>query len=147
MASWLTLELDTTPPNVEIYSPTYLAKDSTNQIEIVADEVLAKSGHNIYTVDANRIIRPLNLTYDNNKLYGNIDVYDYPVGQLYIFAQLLDDVFNTSILYSKTVNVVNNLGKMKLNLSTANTSTNISSLENLVNSSIATNEPKISIES
>jgi len=107
MASYLTLMLDTTEPDIELLLPSYTTQQSNTEITIIANETLAESGHDIYIIDSRGIRTDLTLTYNGNELVGLIDFGSFPMGMATVYARVLDEVHNLSGIVSKSIRVMN----------------------------------------
>ena len=108
MSSFLTVNLDTTKPSVEIYAPNYVATNSIMEVLIVANEDL-----DIYQdvqMVYGDISIPLIFLQENNKLKGLVSLHGVPEGILEISVQVRDVVHNLSDKVVKTVNALENKG-------------------------------------
>ena len=108
MSSFLTVNLDTTKPSVEIYAPNYVATNSIMEVLIVANEDL-----DIYQdvqMVYGDISIPLIFSQENNKLKGLVSLHGVPEGTLEISVQVRDVVHNLSDKVVKTVNALENKG-------------------------------------
>ena len=108
MSSFLTVNLDTTKPSVEIYAPNYVATNSIMEVLIVANENL-----DIYQdvqMVYGDISIPLIFSQENNKLKGLVSLHGIPEGMLEISVQVRDIVHNLSDKVVKTVNALENKG-------------------------------------
>ena len=108
MSSFLTVNLDTTKPSVEIYAPNYVATNSIMEVLIVANEDL-----DIYQdvqMVYGDISIPLIFSQENNKLKGLVSLHGVPEGILEISVQVRDTVYNMSDKIVKTINALENKG-------------------------------------
>ena len=108
MSSFLTVNLDTTKPSVEIYAPNYVATNSIMEVLIVANENL-----DIYQdvqMVYGDISIPLIFSQENNKLKGLVSLHGVPEGILEISVQVRDTVYNMSDKVVKTINALENKG-------------------------------------
>ena len=108
MSSFLTVNLDTTKPSVEIYAPNYVATNSIMEVLIVANEDL-----DIYQdvqMVYGDISIPLIFSQENNKLKGLVSLHGIPEGKLEISVQVRDTVYNMSDKVVKTINALENKG-------------------------------------
>jgi hypothetical protein len=104
VASSFTLELDTTPPQIEIFAPSYTSNTSLTTITIEANEDLAKY-QNIYMTDQYSNTYPLYFIQRGNKLIGYVNFMSN--GGIYtIYAQVKDEVHNESDLISFSIRVL-----------------------------------------
>ena len=108
MSSFLTVNLDTTKPSVEIYAPNYVATNSIMEVLIVANEDL-DIYQDIQMVYGDISI-PLIFSQENNKLKGLVSLHGVPEGMLEISVQVRDIVHNVSDKVVKTVNALENKG-------------------------------------
>lgn len=108
MSSFLTVNLDTTKPSVEIYAPNYVATNSIMEVLIVANEDL-DIFQDIY-MSYEGVSVPLTFSQKNNKLKGLISLHGIPEGKLEISVQVRDVVHNLSDKVVKTVNALENKG-------------------------------------
>lgn len=125
IASFFELELDTTPPNIEILSPSYTTKSASIEIMIEADEELS-SYQNIYLVDNNGETHPLVFKHMGNYLEGVIATNMIPVGVATIYAQLKDTVDNISKLVSYSFKVIGG-NPLSLNINDFHAEINVNS--------------------
>ena len=108
MSSFLTVNLDTTKPSVEIYAPNYVATNSIMEVLIVANEDL-----DIYQdvqMVYGDISTPLIFSQENNKFKGLVSLHGVPEGILEISVQVRDTVYNMSDKVVKTINALENKG-------------------------------------
>lgn len=108
MSSFLTVNLDTTKPSVEIHAPEYVATNSIMEVLIIANEDL-----DIYQdvqMVYGDISIPLIFSQENNKLKGLVSLHGVPEGMLEISVQVRDIVHNLSDKVVKTVNALENKG-------------------------------------
>ena len=108
MSSFLTVNLDTTKPSVEIYAPNYVATNSIMEVLIVANENL-----DIYQdvqMVYGDISTSLIFSQENNKFKGLVSLHGIPEGKLEISVQVRDTVYNMSDKVVKTINALENKG-------------------------------------
>lgn len=107
MSSYFTLELDTTPPKIELFGMNYTAKGADYDIEIRSSEPLML-WQDIYIIDSSgsRIDVTLSFSDDRTALKGTVTFRDVKAGLASIYAQLKDEVGNLSNLALITVNVL-----------------------------------------
>lgn len=129
MTSWQYLELDTTAPTISLNIPSYTTRDILNYIEVISNEKLALSGHEVYIIDTLGNRFNLNLSLNNNILYGYSQFNDYSIGPATLYAKVLDEVNNISNIQQKTFNIIDTLGRLKVNVS-VNTNKTILNIKN-----------------
>jgi hypothetical protein len=106
MSSWFSLELDLTPPSLEIIAPQYTLKDISTSITITSNEPLL-NWQDIYIVDSNNIRHDLTFLYEDDQFSANVTLNDLSYGIATIYCQLKDTVDNQSSLMSKSINIWN----------------------------------------
>lgn len=105
MVSFFQLELDTTAPALEIFSPTTASASTRTRIRIQADEELANY-QNIYAEDMSGNRQKLHLLYHNTYFESDV-IFQYDNQIITIAAQLQDTVGNISDLVTKQIRVLN----------------------------------------
>lgn len=135
--SYLLLELDTTPPEIEIIAPRYTTHDITNEITITANEPLS-SFQEIYTIDSQGNRFNHTFKHNGNEFIGSIRFNELSFGVATIYAQLKDEVGNPSALVSKPIEIKESLSRLNLsisdscrNITTSEKVRNIKSTENV----------------
>ena len=113
MSSFLTVNLDTTKPSVEIYAPEYVATNSIMEVIVMANEDL-DIFQDIY-MSYEGVSVPLTFSQENNKFKGLVSLHGIPDGKLEISVQVRDTVYNMSDKVVKTINALENKG-LKLNI-------------------------------
>jgi hypothetical protein len=116
LSSYFFLELDTTPPVLEIYAPAYVTRDLDAEVIIQSNEILGTN--EVYTIDNTGTKRSYTFSYDEetNQLKGIITFSDYPFGVSTIYVQAKDDVDNQSSVVSKEITVKESLTRLRLNM-------------------------------
>jgi hypothetical protein len=99
------LELDTTPPVVQILAPRYTTKDTETEILVVADEDLAVY-QDIYIIDNKGVRHDFTFYQEGRELLGLVFLRDLPHGIATIYARLRDEVHNLSSLASRTIRIL-----------------------------------------
>lgn len=105
MASFFQLELDTTPPVLEIFSPNNASAREHTRIRVQADEMLS-TYQNIYAVDdaGNR----QDIVFNYGGTYFETDVtFNFDNKLVTIVAQLKDTVDNLSDVVTKAIRIIN----------------------------------------
>lgn len=124
MSSYFTLTLDTTPPNIEIYAPTYSNRQSNNTITVVSNEKLSDF-QDIYIIDHDGVRHDVIFSFDGDKTFtGNVVFSNYPIGMLTIYAQLKDTVNNMSNLASFNLTIITTDDSLMLDLTMSELSMN-----------------------
>jgi hypothetical protein len=96
MSNSFLLELDTTPPQINIICPPRTIPNNTLEIQIQSNENLG-DWQEIFIIDNNNVKHDLILSKINSKTYlGYIDFSEYPIGLAKIHAILKDEVNNAS---------------------------------------------------
>ena len=108
MSSFLTVNLDTTKPSVEIYAPEYVATNSIMEVIVMANEDL-DIFQDIY-MSYEGVSVPLTFSQENNKFKGLVSLHGIPEGKLEISVQVRDTVYNMSDKIVKTINALENKG-------------------------------------
>lgn len=106
MSSFLTIELDTTSPKIEINTASKVIVGTNSVININSNEALS-SFQNIYIIDSSKIVR--NYTFamrSPTELVGAVRFSDYGIGIATIYAQLEDEVGNISELATFEIEVL-----------------------------------------
>lgn len=116
MTSYFTLTLDTTPPNIEIYAPSFSNKVSNNTITVVSNEPLS-SYQDIYIIDSKGNRHDEIFSFDGDRTFtGNITFDNYPIGMVMIYAQLKDVVDNPSNIATANLTVITTDDSLMLDL-------------------------------
>ena len=103
--NYFILELDTTPPVIEIESPDYTTKREPLPIIIQANEAL-DVWHDVFIIDSQGTRHDVILTLNGDKLEGFISFNDVHNGVATIFARTRDEVFNVSNIAQKSILVM-----------------------------------------
>jgi len=105
MASWFNLELDTTPPHIDINIPNRSIPQNVIEIIITSNEVLS-AYQDISIVDAANVTRYYTFFASNeNTLMGYVDLQNYEIGMATIYVRLKDEVLNLSDVRSASINI------------------------------------------
>lgn len=105
LASFFQLELDTTPPILEIFSPNNASSSTKTRIRVQANEELLDY-QNIYALD--EAGKRQNITFIYHKDYFETDViFKFNNQIITIIAQLKDVVGNISNIATKTIRIIN----------------------------------------
>ena len=100
-----TLELDTTPPTLEIISPQYTLRNTETEIIIQANEELALY-QDIYIIDPDGVRHDFTFSHQGDSFYGLVTLSELPLGISTIYAQVKDEVHNLSPLTSRPILIV-----------------------------------------
>lgn len=104
MSSYVIIELDRTPPAIEINAPKYSTTVSYNIITIDCSESIGSQ--EIYVIDSLGVRHDYIFEVEGNKLIGNIRFINFPIGIVELYAKITDDVGNISNLISTAINVM-----------------------------------------
>lgn len=116
MTSFVYIELDTKPPEIQIFAPSYTTTKIANTIRIEANEPLSDY-QEIYAIDSNGIRHDYNFNKaEANLLIGEVSFFDFPLGVATIYAKLQDEVDNISDLVSTTIMIRENLTLLNLTI-------------------------------
>lgn len=133
MSSYIILELDTTPPEIEIYAPSYTTTELFNEITIVSNENLSDY-QEVYVIDSNGIRH--NYTFHkekDNEYVGIIKFTLFPVGMAKLCARLMDDVGNLSNIAEKPIEIKESLTILTLDINDRHTGLSVNeSMANMV---------------
>lgn len=97
--NYIILNLDTTPPNLEIHAPNYTTRTSNTIISIESNEELS-TYQEIYILDSEGVNHELTFSMVDNELLGNVYLHGFPTGIATLYVRLKDRVDNVSQLYS-----------------------------------------------
>ena len=132
--SHILLELDTTPPIINLYAPRYTINDSINVITIESNEKLAHY-QDITLTDSQNNTHALTFQRESDTRYiGEINFNNFPLGEVYISAKMKDEVDNLSATVSAVIEIKANIEaiRVKINDSTIVNSNLQSKLRNEV---------------
>lgn len=104
MSGYFTLTLDTTAPTVSILAPSYTTPQTSDEITVLGNETLSTT-QDIYIIDSNGVRRDYTFDYQTDRFVGLVSWDGYPYGPATIYAQIKDEVDNTSALASKSINI------------------------------------------
>lgn len=118
MASYIYLELDTTPPEIEIYAPSYTTTDVLNEIVINSVDDKEIVSHEIYVIDSNgnRHDYTFQKSEDGTQYIGIVVFSLFPIGMTTIYAQMTDDVGNISNIVERSFEIKESLTTLVLNI-------------------------------
>lgn len=142
------LTLDTAPPQVNIYAPTYTNRLTTDEIRIESSEPLGEF-QNFYIIDCEGNKHNLIFTQESDTVYtGQLTFSGYPYGIATIFAQVKDTVDNPSRLATASINVIPVFNSYSLNMNLTEAVTGVVMSEKASNHSLSeqTNELTLSEE-
>lgn len=105
MNSCFHLILDTTPPQLEIYAPSYTTKNARTPIIIKANETLS-SYQEIYIIDSYNNRHDLTFAHDGDSFVGELYFKSYPIGISTLYVRVKDEVDNLSKLYSHSISIM-----------------------------------------
>lgn len=116
MTSFVYIELDTKPPEIQIFSPSYTTTKITNTIRIEANEPLSDY-QEIYAIDSNGVRHEYTFNKEEaNLLIGEVGFFNFPLGVATIYVRLKDEVENISDSASATIMIRENLTLLNLNI-------------------------------
>ncbi|WP_100406686.1 hypothetical protein [Bacillus solitudinis] len=98
------LELDTTPPVIEIVAPTYTVSDAETEIIVDSNEILAEY-QDIHIVDSSGKRHDVIFLYQGDYFYGKLIFNEFSIGIATIYVRVKDEVSNLSDLAKKTIDI------------------------------------------
>jgi len=104
MRSFLTIELDTTPPTIDIQASSHAFQGELVEVIITSDKLL-DDWHEVYIIDSNGNKHDYNFNIYEDKAYGLINCSKLPFGLSTLSMVFRDDVWNRSKIYSKNITV------------------------------------------
>lgn len=117
MEGYFTLTLDTTGPNITVYSPQYSDRTHTNEIRFISNETLMDY-QDIYIIDSQGTRHDEVFSFNGIDEYiGNVVFTDYPMGIASIYGQFKDDVGNLSNIAISQINVISTFDSLVLKIS------------------------------
>jgi hypothetical protein len=108
MPSYVYIEIDRTPPMIEIYAPSYTTNELLNEITIESNEDISDY-QEIYVIDSIGNRHDYTFEIEGNKAVGIIKFSNIPIGISTIYARLKDDVGNISNRVYKPINIKESL--------------------------------------
>lgn len=124
------IELDTTPPKIEIIAPPYTTQYSLTEIRIVSNERLLNQ-QEIYVIDSDGNRTNFTFAIRENELIGKVVFNGLPTGICTIYARCVDEVENVSDLVSKPINIIKSeFIKMKTSIKGMNNNVSTDSMKN-----------------
>lgn len=116
MASYVLIELDTSPPLIEIYAPGYTTKDIVNQISIVSDEELDNT-HEVYSEDSTGEVRHYTFHKTAPNTFTGLIRFSNALGIVTVYARVKDTVGNFSNVVSKSIEIKESLNLLTMEVS------------------------------
>ncbi|MBU8908490.1 hypothetical protein [Desertibacillus haloalkaliphilus] len=104
MPSSFVLELDTTPPTLEITAPSYTVPSQETEIIIEANEPLDEF-QDIYIIDGKGTRHDVIFQFGKDHFYGKLSFSQMSIGIATIYVRLKDEVHNLSAVYEKTIDI------------------------------------------
>jgi hypothetical protein len=140
MSSYFTLELDTTPPIVEIHAPNYVINGHYLEFKVSANEKIDPGRFIAQAIDngSNRYPIILNWEEDEQLFSGLIDTYGFVDGITNIEVTLFDNVHNQSTA-TKALKVYKSISEIKLTTKKYENTINIKSRVNTIKSKMRKN--------
>lgn len=114
--NYILLELDTTPPQLEIYAPKYTTKETENHITIESNERLS-TYQEIYIIDSNGNKFNLHFDLKENILFGKVKFNHLSLGIATLFVRVKDEVDNLSDLYQHKIEIKDNISRLRMEIS------------------------------
>jgi len=105
MSSYFILELDTTPPILEIIMPNYTIRFLETDIILSTNED-AMEFQDIYFIDSSGKKHSATFFQDNDVFTYKTNFSGFSIGIATLYCRLKDSVGNLSQEYSKTINVL-----------------------------------------
>jgi hypothetical protein len=105
LSSYIYLTLDTTPPEIDIFTPNYTTNSARTEITVTSNEPLAQ-WQDVYIIDSLGRRHDVVFRNDGDELVGEIIFDGYPLGISTVYARVMDEVGNKSALASKSFNIV-----------------------------------------
>lgn len=139
--NYFTLELDTTPPSLQILTPNNAPSNNTTIVRIEANEELA-DWQNIYAIDGLGNRQDLSFNYHLTYFEGEV-TFNFENEVITIFAQLKDTVDNISDIVSKPIRILNG---QPLTLILNSKSRTLECAELTTNINVSTSDRKISTD-
>lgn len=125
MTSFVYIELDTNPPEIQIFAPSYTTTEIVNTIRIETDEPLSDY-QEIYAIDSKGIRHDYTFNKEEaNLLIGEVSFFDFPLGVVTMYAIFKDEVDNVSDLTSVSIMIRENLTLLNLKMSDSKRNMNI----------------------
>lgn len=104
--NWLELELDTTAPILDIYTPQYVKRDLLTEFIIYSNEEIS-TAQEIYLIDSQSKRYDLNFHLENEKkLIGLFNFHGFPIGICHLYCRLSDKLGNKTCMYIKKILVI-----------------------------------------
>jgi hypothetical protein len=116
LGSYISLELDTTPPQIEIFAPRFTTRDIENHITIESNEILG-SFQEIYVVDSGGTRHELNFSNEGDTLIGIVRFSYIPFGTITLFVRVKDELDNISKLYQTSIELKENISRLRMDIS------------------------------
>lgn len=117
MSSYIVLELDTTPPEIDVYCPSYTTTDLSNEITIVSNNDILAESQEIYVIDSNGERHDYTFQRErDNEFVGIVKFALFPIGMATIYVRMVDDVGNVSNLISKSFEIKESLTILTLDI-------------------------------
>lgn len=113
--SYITIQLDTTEPTLNIYAPSYVTIDMQVDILIESDERL-DDWQEIYVIDQDGKRHDYTFKITNNRITGVINTNTYPVGLATLYVTVRDEVHNVSRQHEKVITVRETFQSLELEI-------------------------------
>lgn len=112
----ITIELDTTPPILEIHAPKYSTREIENHITVEANETLS-SYQEIYIIDSTGNRYDFQFKHNDNKLIGIVKFNQLSFGTATLHIRVKDEVDNLSQLYQHKIEIKDNISRLRMDIS------------------------------
>ena len=113
--SYVLVTLDTTPPQIQIFAPSYTTRELTNYITIRSNEPIS-SYQEVYVIDSDNVRHDYTFKKEVDSLIGTMKFSNFPLGSAIIYATLADEVENLSETASKPIHIRENLTSLRLDI-------------------------------
>lgn len=116
MSSFVYITLDTRPPEIEIFAPSYTTTDMVTIIRIETNEKVSDF-QEIYVVDSNGVRHDYTFNkVEDNLIIGEVSFFNFPFGITTVYVSLMDKVGNKSSLVNKSIVIRENSTLLNLKI-------------------------------
>lgn len=117
MSSFIFIELDTRPPDIKIYSPSYTTSNVLNKVTVKSDENLSDFQDIFIRDSENNVFNYTFKKIDDKTLVGEFVLDKSHIGTAFINVMLEDEVGNKSKLVNKSIDIIDSENLVKINTS------------------------------